>query len=178
MPPTEEEIAAQLATHHRNLEFLETVQMLSLNRFTPEPEFVDNAEAVLRGLYPPDRFLVNVMTHLTDDARSGLTPMRHPHSFEPMGRMDRGDEDAILLLRGIEQCLTSGLTRLCTRCRQMEGLHAQHPAPGSWCPTEFGFSRVSRFSENPHAGVFREIHRPRREENFADAIHSPIHRGF
>lgn len=63
----------------------------------------------------PAMYLASVKSHFGD-----VSPER-----------DQGDGDGYKLLSDVQECIWSGLTTLCLRCRQMEGMHSGAHA---YCP--------------------------------------------
>ena len=82
----------------------------------------------------PAMYLADVKRHFGD-----------PGNIRDKNPRDSHDSDAYILLGRVQECLFSGLTEVCARCGQMEGLHAH---AGNFCPTDtpkFWFSEKDTF---------------------------------
>ena len=82
----------------------------------------------------PAMYLADVKRHFGD-----------PGNIRDKNPRDSHDSDAYILLGRVQECLFSGLTEVCARCGQLEGLHAH---AGNFCPTDtpkFWFSEEDTF---------------------------------
>ena len=104
---------------------------------------VEKADPAADGLAEFERWLAQ-----TDPAMYLADVKRHfgdPGNIRDKNPRDSHDSDAYILLGRVQECLFSGLTEVCARCGQLEGLHAHL---GNFCPADtpkFWFSEKDTF---------------------------------